>query len=187
MKPDTRPDGRACNTDAGSGLPTRRNTLNSRLASLSFATMFLFWACGCNFLERNIAGLAYSTPEKAPPRTAAERNAQRSIVNESATVPIEPLQTKEAKLSPTRAEIIWAIPTQAVDGFVVYYGTAKEKLDKQVRVSTADLDRYEDPQKGSVFRYVLTGIAQDQPVFVGLSAYSGDGVSPMSEIVEIKP
>ncbi len=144
----------------------------------------VFVVQGCSFIERNTIGLFSSER----PKTFAEKNAQHPIKTSAGHVSIEPMATPVPTESPySKVELIWAVPPQSVEAFVIYYGTDAATLDQQVKVVVTDLDKYEDPEKGQVFRYVLDNLPKKQSVFFSVAPVSGETVSERSPVVEVTP
>ena len=87
--------------------------------------------------------------------------------------------------SPPDVEVIWAIPDSPVEQYIIQYGFSRESLNNSVTVSAANLERYEDPAHGFVYKYVLKGIPEFQTIFVSLTAQAGEETSPPSPVFEI--
>ncbi len=81
-------------------------------------------------------------------------------------------------------EVTWEAPSEPTDGFVIRYGEDKTRLLREVIVSSAELHEENDPQYGPVYRYTITGIAHDRPIFVSIAAFRGDVVSDFSDVME---
>jgi len=103
-----------------------------------------------------------------------------------AKVPVRELE-KPASSRPSNVEVIWAMPAQPVDGFVLHYGLQKELLDRKVKLPAENLEMHSDPGKGLVYRYVLQDVAPDKPVFVAVSAFASGQESPPSDVYEVTP
>lgn len=99
-------------------------------------------------------------------------------------VPVQELEPP-APAPPSQVEVVWAMPPQAVDSFVIYYGLQKQALTKQVKVNANFLEKSEDPRAGLVYRYVLEGIDPRQPVYIAVSAVNGDTESEPSAVYEL--
>lgn len=101
---------------------------------------------------------------------------------QTTSVPVDEFAPKP-KFS--NVEVIWAVPAEAVDGFVIHYGLDQSKLDSEIKVSAESLEKVSDQEKGEVYRYVVRDLPNDRPIFVAISAYAGEKSSPLSEIREI--
>jgi hypothetical protein len=129
-------------------------------------------AGACSFFEGNPAPI---------------KNRRGTIVTDeqSTAVPVE--EVPPTPVPNSRIEIIWSIPDQPVDGFVLHYGTEPGQLSSEMKISVADLEKYQDPERGAVYRYILSNVPPNKPVYVALSSYLGDASSSMSEVQEIRP
>ena len=83
-------------------------------------------------------------------------------------------------------EIVWETPREPVDEFVIHYGYARDKLDSEIKVPVAQLETKDDPQYGSVFRYVLGDLEATRDVYVSLASIRQGETSPLSQVFEIK-
>ena len=99
---------------------------------------------------------------------------------------VEKLQRPQ-KSAPTDVEILWEIPQQPVDGFVIRYGFSRSGLDKTVKVKAMDIEKIDDPVHGPVIRYLLKDIPSDKRIYITVSAYSGDKESDASGMFEVAP
>ncbi|MFO0417192.1 MAG: hypothetical protein ACK5Y6_07885 [Pseudomonadota bacterium] len=80
-------------------------------------------------------------------------------------------------------EVIWEIPSEPVDGFVIRYGQDRANLSKETTILRSELREESDPQYGSVYRYPIRDIPQDQNIFVSVAAFKGDVISEFSDAV----
>lgn len=108
--------------------------------------------------------------------------------------PTAPVKVPIAKASPkptatpelNAVQVLWAIPQTPVEGYVIHYGSSKDKLTKEVALGEKEIERYKHSTKGLVYRYVLKDIDPSEKVFVGISAFSADGLSEMSDVFEVR-
>lgn len=106
-------------------------------------------------------------PLPPPPTTAQEA---------SPTTPTTPTRrTAEG------TEITWERPSNQVDGFVIRYGEEPKRLDKEVKLSVRSLREEQDPEFGSVYRYVIRNTSPVKPLYVSIAAFKGDRLSDFSE------
>ena len=138
---------------------------------------------GCAFLERNTLGLFEDPPP--PARTVAARNARRPIRNKPESVSLQQMAAPQKQSA--GIELLWSMPSEPVEGFIISFGDNPADLSQQQRVTMAELDKFEDPQHGFVCRYVLSNNRSDGSTFVSVRAFSGDQVSQPSAILEVKP
>lgn len=150
------------------------NSLKILFKFFYVATFLVTTACSPKgFVSARISA-ENSQPDQNPHTTPVEIEALK---------PTEKSQTKDA---PSSVELLWQIPTQPVDGFVIKLGYSREHLDKELRVNTSNLERFEDPKHGYVYRYVLRDIPRSHPLYVSMSAFRGENVSPASEVFELQ-
>jgi hypothetical protein len=132
----------------------------------------------CSFVERNTLGL-FSDPQ--PSSFESEAPAQNSVNSPSSTVATPTAET----ITPKGIEIIWAIPSEPVEGYVIRYGLSRDSLSQEKRIEVAKLERFEDPQFGYVYRTTIDEAPQ-QNLFVSLVAYNGTKLSAPSPVFEVK-
>ncbi|MBN8549927.1 MAG: hypothetical protein J0M12_11480 [Deltaproteobacteria bacterium] len=142
----------------------------------------------CSFIERNTIGLfsadsaqaGFSSPQQPVPAEDGT-NLSRVTVKPQAPAPT-------ATPAPgTRVEVIWAIPKDPVDGFIIRYGYTKTELKFEEKVHGTALDRFDDPKYGFVYRYVLKNVPANTTVYVSLIAYTGNEQSAPSPVFEVAP
>lgn len=132
-----------------------------------------------------VFGCSLVEPKPSSPDSAAVRpeSSETASVPRTTSVPIEGLSPQKPKYS--NIEVVWAVPAEPVEGFVIYYGLSRDNLEFKVRVAAESLEQTQDNERGLVYRYVVRDVAADKPVYLAISAYSGDKASPLSEIREI--
>ena len=86
----------------------------------------------------------------------------------------------------TDVEILWGIPAQPVDGFVIYYGYEAENLPYQQKVAVGDLGKFEDDKFGFVYRFVLKGIPANKDLKVSIAAISDGKITPPSDVFTVQ-
>ncbi len=145
------------------------------------------FAFGCSFAYRNTVGLFEDGDsrrlEPAPPRS--ERAAEEAPP--SATVAIEKLPEKQDTPQSDEIEIIWEIPSQTVDGYLLKYGFSAGELTLEKRLPLEEIERYVHPSFGPVYRYILHGIPAEKRVYVALATVQDDEISELSEVFEVTP
>ena len=86
----------------------------------------------------------------------------------------------------TDVEILWGIPAQPVDGFVIYYGYEAENLPYQQKVAVNDLGKFEDDKFGFVYRFVLKGIPANKDLKVSIAAVSDGKITAPSDVFTVQ-
>jgi hypothetical protein len=107
----------------------------------------------------------------------------------------EPLSAAEAVLKkPFKetinyedVELIWEIPREPVEGFIIHYGYIDSNKADSVKVLTTELSKFEDKQFGFVYQYILKNIRSDKTLKVAISSFDKDQVSPPSKTEIIEP
>lgn len=84
-------------------------------------------------------------------------------------------------------EVLWRVPTDAVERYHVLYGSAPEKLDRSVVIPVAKLQKIDHPKFGPVYRFELPSIPMDEIIYVSLRAENSAGVSPPTPPVKLEP
>lgn len=102
----------------------------------------------------------------------------------TARVAIEDLKEKKANTL-SDIEIVWQIPREYVEGFIIRFGFDKNNLDQQLRVLAKDLEKFEDPEHGFVYRYVIGEIPLGQVVYLSISAFTGEKISKPTDLFEV--
>lgn len=142
----------------------RRSSLNVIIGAL------LLLAGGCSFFS--------STVEQEP---QIKTGKNELIPNPAAQVAIKELERPSAAKF-NDIEITWKIPEQIVEGYLLIYGSDSSNLDQKIRLYSNEIETRLDPRFGNVYRYYISNIPANQPVFVQLVAFDGDSESEASEV-----
>jgi hypothetical protein len=106
--------------------------------------------------------------------SSAPKTAQESSANPAATV-----QKKSIGL-----EVVWEVPSEPTDGFVIRYGEDRGNLSKEVTILLSELREEKDPIHGPIYRYVIRDISTTAPIFVSVAAFKDNVISDFSEAIE---
>ncbi len=79
-------------------------------------------------------------------------------------------------------EVIWEMPDDDVDGYIINYGFERDKLDRSVKVAIAQLERTSHPDHGFAYRYIIPDLDEKRTLYLTISAYTGEKVSLPSPI-----
>lgn len=145
-------------------------------------TLSVFSAC--SFVERNTIGL-FRHDDASPGFSSTTPVAPSDPDPVSVNVQPKPEAKVETVVPGTRVEVIWEIPKDPVDGYIIRYGFNRDKLEFEEKVSSSSLDRFEDPKFGFVYRHVLKNVPPEKSVFVSLTAYTGTERSAPSPVFEV--
>lgn len=127
-----------------------------------------------------------SEPIQLPPPQTLEEEApapQAQAIPTAKTAPV-----KIEKLVPDSSntvEMLWRIPSEPVDGFYVNYGFNKHSLNHQVKFLINDLEKYDHPSHGPVYRARLEDIPPHKTIFFSVAAFRGEVVSQASETLTL--
>lgn len=80
-------------------------------------------------------------------------------------------------------EVMWEVPSDPVDGFVIRYGEERDKLNREATIFRSELREERDSDYGPVYRYILRDIPADSRIFVAVAAFKGEAVSDFSDVV----
>ena len=138
------------------------------LRALAFSALLALG--GCSFFEGG---------EPSKPATPSEDSSQSSDAALTQPKVSRPEST-------TGVEVLWEIPQEAVDGFVVRYGYDRSHMDHELKLTKADVSEVNDPEFGRAFRYVIQPTASEKPLFVSIASYKGELISDFSEVIEEK-
>jgi hypothetical protein len=84
-------------------------------------------------------------------------------------------------------ELIWEIPQKPVEGFVIEYTESGKSDYKRERVKTLDLERFDHPRYGYVYRHVLRGVRSNVPVEIMIRAFNAENTSEPSNPMIVPP
>jgi hypothetical protein len=79
-------------------------------------------------------------------------------------------------------EILWKIPSEEVDGFVLVYGYKPDKLNNRLVVKTQDIRIIDHPEWGKVYQYLLRPVEPEKKLYFTLESFRGDQISPPSSV-----
>lgn len=88
------------------------------------------------------------------------------------------------RLTVQGTEVVWEVPSEPVDGFILRYGEDPQHTLREVRLPIASLREERDPEYGPVYRYIIRGTPAAQLLYVSIAAFKGETVSEFSELVE---
>ena len=171
---------------------------------LSFLALSLF-SSGCSTMESLNPFSASTDSENTEEGVAAEVRAKQedaaavgeepagaaaddeSEKTEVAAVerklPAKPLQAESA----STVELLWQVPTEAVEKYHIYYGLEADDLSNHIEIPVTELERIDHPKHGPVYRYELRGIPATRAIYLSLRAENKYGVSDGSTATKVEP
>ncbi|MDC0358005.1 hypothetical protein OAO01_04245 [Oligoflexia bacterium] len=161
-------------------------------SKLLISFLFCLVLASCSFVKRNTVGLFL---DDGPVQTTESTDASEPFKSSPPQSGLNPKTTKVdiEKFEPnteseaSTVEIIWEIPKEPTDGFIIHYGYTKNNLEFQTRLDAEQLEKYEDPKFGFVYRHLMQEMSTEQALFFAMAAIRNDTVSELSEVFEIKP
>ncbi|MCI5064897.1 hypothetical protein MRY87_04140 [bacterium] len=118
--------------------------------------------------------------------TAALANTSERV-RESHSAPTSIPVEGEEEVATDEVEVLWKIPEETVEGFVLQYGFQENDLPNEVVLELSEIEKYDDPEFGFVYRYVLKNIPPSERIFVRLATRSDGKQTPFSEAFEVAP
>lgn len=131
-------------------------------------------------------GCSVKVPEKVEPPAhvhVAEEIAEPPVTT---TVPVIKNATKPKPVEFDEVQLTWQVPKEPVDKYIIYFGFARDSLDKKIELDISTLEEIDDPRFGPIYRYFLVDVPIDRTIYVSIGAMRGSEVSKMGEIVELK-
>jgi hypothetical protein len=129
-------------------------------------------------------GLLGNQTNTPPASSTTQQQSNTSGDPKTTKVAVESLAEKKGSTL-SDIEVLWQIPNQAVEGFVINYGFDQSKLDQHAKIATKDLEKYEDQKHGFVFRYIIGDVPLNKTVYVSISAFNGEKISRPSEVFPV--
>ena len=104
--------------------------------------------------------------------------------NKPSNVSIENLEAGRSRTI-SDVEIVWQIPDESVEGYLINYGFETNNLEKIIKIKTSSLERFQDNKYGAVYRYVIPSIPLNKTVYITISAFNGDNISEPSKVFKV--
>lgn len=166
-----------------------RNNL-ALLCTLATSVIFAVLLSGCSFVERNTIGLFSSESETAelPPASTVvmrDQTTQKPEAKNPSKVPVE--GKIEKPIDRDIIEVLWKIPEERPDGFVLRYGFERNALSFTVELQESEVEKFDHPKFGYVYRYEIDNYPPNKSVFVALQTKIGTKLSDPSDIFEVAP
>ncbi len=153
--------------------PFRSQYYSQRFLQLCFIVFWGLALSGCGFLSE-LTGPASSSAAQGSTSAAAEQPKPSQL-------------TVEQVPTTSDLELIWAVPNDPVDRFILKYGFAMENLDKEVSIAAVELSSIDTPEHGKAFRYIISNLPKDKTIYLTLTSARGEELSQPSEVFEVRP
>ena len=127
-----------------------------------------------------------SVEQTLAPAETARAEASETLTPESA-VKTAPTASNPVKPRTSIVEVIWQVPTDAVEIYHLDFGTSETALDNHLKIPVSELEKSNHPRFGPVFRYRLKNIPANQTVYLSLRAENQHGVSQPTPTAKIEP
>ncbi len=134
----------------------------------------------------SLSGCSYFSDQQAPPVPPQTLQAPQEQAAPEAVSAMEVPDKQQARLDKNYIEILWAIPSDSVDGYLIRYGYARDKLEFERKLSLDQVETFEDAKHGFVYRHLLEDIAPDKKLYLSLVSLRGELQSEPSEILEVE-
>ena len=144
------------------------------------AVLFCFGLCGgltgCGWFSRNFFSI--EGEPVVPPEVGKTENVPS--VSESA------LEGGSVVLpSVAGVEIVWQVPTEPVDSYLIDYGEDPNNLTHHLEIGVEHLTRFDHPSQGPVFRYRVAGVDKNKDLYVVMRAKNKFGISDPSAPIRV--
>lgn len=144
---------------------------------------------GCSFLDRNTTGLFTEGESSEPPPASQIVKRPKTDATAKATTTSVPIEggELEQRTSVERdiLEVLWKIPEERPDFYIIEYGFTQDSLNFSVELAESEVEKFDHPQYGYVYRYQINNFPPNKNAFVALKTKSGEQVSERSEIFEV--
>lgn len=136
---------------------------------LIILTILLLSACSLSEpeIEEEAAPPKVQASEPKTSRVAVEEGRNRSMLSD--------------------VEVLWRVPQDPVDGFIIYYGYDTGHMDRSIRVDLQELSPIQDMQFGEVYRYTLRDVSPARPLVISIAAFRGEEISQPSSVFSVEP
>lgn len=169
------------------GAKMSRHLIHLRL-QLFFLALLLPLS-GCSTLYDNTVGLFVG--DSSQPNSSNTTPSDKTLANtsekfESASPSRVAIESGDDPTASDELEVLWKIPAEPVDAFVLRYGFSREALTEEVVLKVGELEKADDPDFGFVYRHILKNVPPSKRVFVSLASQSGGATTEFSDVFEVE-
>lgn len=151
-----------------------------KLSLLSF--VMVFFTPACSFFSSDSEAPAVPQAIEAP----ADHADADQAADQAPQAPQVASDKAASHPSKNYIEILWAIPAETVDAYLIRYGYSRDKLEFERKLNVNQVETFEDPTHGFVYRHLLEDIAPDKKLYVSLISVRGDLQSEPSQVLEVE-
>jgi hypothetical protein len=152
----------------------------------SFVFLLLVPLSGCSTLYRYTIGIFDEDINE-------NQNVATSITNQAESSPVDSSISRKGVAIQGAAsdreqrrediEILWKIPQEEVEGFIISYRIGQSGKPLQEKVYAENLEKFDEKSVGFVYRYVVRDIPSSHTVYATIASFRGDQVSSPSEVI----
>lgn len=124
-------------------------------------------------------------PEKGETEQTETESGQLNL--ETTAVPSSETAVPHAQMphAPTMIEILWQVPTTAVEAYHIYISQGDDKEERHIKVPVQGLQKIDHPTYGPVYRYELRDVGKAENIKILLRAENQYGLSEPSAPVMV--
>lgn len=161
-----------------------QDTMSTRFQTiLSLSLTALLALSGCSSTQGwHLFGSSAEDPAALDPETSAAETPDETPPP-AENVP----EKKTSRMEGTSTlEVLWQVPSEAVEKYHFYYGLDPNKLDNHIVVPIAELQKSDHPKHGPVFRYELREVPANRAIYLSLRAENKFGISEPSTPTKVE-
>jgi hypothetical protein len=155
----------------------------TRIPLIILFTLGLLFVSGCSSM-----GSLNPFPSSAEDPGALDADVAPPDGGEDALAPTDTApEKKTSRMEGTSTlEVLWQVPSEAVENYHFYYGLEADKLDNHIVVPISELQKSDHPKHGPVFRYELREVPANRAIYLSLRAENKYGISEPSAPTKVE-
>ncbi len=83
-------------------------------------------------------------------------------------------------------EILWLIPDEPTDGFILSYGFSEDKITNDLKLFSDQITVISDPVYKKVYKHILRGFPKNKIIYLQLVAFKNGEFSKPSKIFTLR-
>lgn len=154
--------------------------------------LYILVLSACSFFDNSFFGSSETNIENIPQdsQSASSNNMQENLNNvlngSQASEGLSASSAQGLNSNLSDVEILWLIPNEETEGFILSYGFSENSIDNKVTILSTELSKVTDPVYNQVYRYVLKNIPRDKVVYLQLVAFNGNNFSSPSKVFTLR-